>query len=197
MREIKNFKVLPASREQIRAFIETNHYSKSINGCRFSHGFALYDGEEMIGAAFFGGLAMANQWRRFGASDAEVLELRRLCCIDDTPKNTESFFIGYMLRWLKRNAAPEVKTLVSYADQEQGHAGVIYRATNWQYLGHKKGSKIIVSESGKTYHDKTIRTKYRGELKPFARALVAELQSGKAFYKTTAGKHAFVFKLRK
>jgi len=41
---------------------------------------------------FFGRMAMANQWKRFAKIPGDVIELRRLACVDDTPKNTESFF---------------------------------------------------------------------------------------------------------
>ena len=40
------------------------------------------------------------------------MELRRLVCIDDTPKNTESYFIGKTLRWLKHNT--DVEVVVSF-----------------------------------------------------------------------------------
>jgi len=146
----------------------------------------------MIGAAFFGRMAMAGQWKKYGAVESDVIELRRLCCIDDTPKNTESFFIGAMLRWLKKHTSHKV--VVSYADAEYGHTGTIYKASNFKYLGRATGAKIIVYD-GKTYHDKTIRTKYKGELKPFAKKIKAALASGEAVYKTTAGKHIYVYPL--
>jgi hypothetical protein len=159
----------------------------------FSYGFLLRHEGEVIGAAFFGRLAMAGQWKRFGQNEADVIELRRLCCVDETPKNTESFFIGAMLRWLKKHTPH--RTVVSYADQEHGHTGVIYKASNFKYLGHKKGAKVIEHE-GRTYHDKTIRTTYKGVLKPFAARLAEALKEGKAFYRATAGKHTYVYQLK-
>ena len=53
------------------------------------------------------------------------MELRRLCCIDETPKNTESYFIGRTLRWLRKNTG--YKVVVSYADTHHGHEGTIYK----------------------------------------------------------------------
>ncbi len=54
----------------------------------------------------------------------------------------------------------------------------------------------------KLYHydhilDKAIRTKYKGKLKPFAQRLKDALDSGDAYYKQTAGKHTYTYKLRK
>lgn len=190
--KISDMKVSICARKDIRDFIETNHYSKSINGCIADYCFRLVYEENTIGAAFFGRMAMAGQWKKYGSVESDVIELRRLCCVDDTPKNTESFFIGAMLRWLKKHT--EHKVVVSYADAEHGHTGTIYRAANFKYLGRSPGAKVIVYQ-GKTYHDKTIRTKYKGELKPFAQKIKNALISGEATYKNTAGKHTYVYSL--
>ena len=97
-----------------------------------------------------------------------VIELRRLCCIDDTPKNTESYFIGATLRLLRKDWGHGI--VVSYADKEYGHSGVIYRASNFKMVGEIKGARVIIY-GDKRYHDKTIRTKYKGVLKPFAKKI--------------------------
>lgn len=191
---VKDYTVELVPRSAISSFIETWHYSGSINGCIADYCFGLYDGMRMIGALFYGRMAMANQWRRFGESADEVIELRRLCCIDETPKNTESYFIGWTLRWLKKNT--EYKVVVSYADAEHGHSGTIYRASNFTFEGKRSGARVIVF-NGKRYHDKAIRTKYKGELKPFAKRLVAALENGQATYADTAGKFCYVYRLNK
>jgi hypothetical protein len=193
--KLKDCRVNPVARQEIKNFIETWHYSQSINGLHSGYCFNMVTPEgEMIGAAIFGKLAMHNQWKRFGQHEHEVIELRRLCCIDDTPKNTESFFIGKMLQWLKKNT--DIKIVVSYADAEYGHNGTIYKASNFQCLDFRKGSPVI-NWNGKKYHDKAIRTKYKGELKPFAQRLKTALELGEAFYTPTKGKFTYVYYLTK
>ena len=189
---VKDFVVSICTRKEISEFIEQWHYSGSINGCMTDYCFKLTYQNKIIGAMFYGRMAMANQWKRFGDSPDKVIELRRLCCVDKTPKNTESFFIGKSLRWLKSNTSIEV--VVSYADAEYGHTGTIYKASNFTYLGFKKGAKVILYD-GKKYHDKAIRTKYKGELKPFAKRLKNALESGNATYTETLGKHTYIFSL--
>ncbi len=191
--KVKDFEVHLCERSEISDFIEEHHYSHNINGCITDYCFKLTYNNKIIGAMFYGRIAMANQWKRFGNSAEDVIELRRLVCIDDTPKNTESYFIGNTLRYLKKNT--KIKTVVSYADQEYGHVGTIYRASNFVYKGFKKGAKVIVY-NGKQYHDKAIRTKYKGNLKPFAVVLKSALENGTAYYKDTAGKHTYVYELR-
>jgi hypothetical protein len=188
------YAVEPVPRSEVARFIEQWHYSGSINGCKVSYCFAMYDGLTMVGAMLYGEMAMANQWKRFADCVEDVIELRRLCCIDDTPKNTESFFIGWTLRWLKKNT--KVKVVVSYADAEYGHLGTIYKASNFTLDGKRAGAKVILW-NGKRYHDKAIRTKYKGQLKPFAKRLTQALEDGEAQYAKTAGKYCYVYRLQK
>lgn len=181
-------------RQAVRDFIEKHHYSHNINGLMSSYCFGMYDQEdEMVGAMIYGKLGMANAWKKYGSSIDEVMELRRLVLVDDTPKNSESYFIGRTLRWLKANT--EVKTIVSYADPNYGHSGVIYRATNFEHVGMTASGKVIIWD-GKKYHDKAIRTKYKGELKPFAKRLKQALEAGEAYYETQLPKHIYVKNLR-
>ncbi|MCP4492741.1 MAG: hypothetical protein GY820_36365 [Gammaproteobacteria bacterium] len=189
---LKSWQIKRVDRKHITKFIEKWHYSKSINGCIADYCYALYDGDTMKGAMFFGRMAMANQWKRFSNNEKEVIELRRLCCVDDTPKNAESYFIGGALRQLRKDWRKGI--VVSYADKEYGHSGVIYRASNFTMTGEIPGAKVIIL-GDKRYHDKTIRTKYKGELKPFAKKVKDALTTGEAYYKKTAGKYTFVYTL--
>ena len=69
----------------------------------------MLDGSTLIGAMIYGKIAMADVWKKYADNESDLIELRRLCCIDDTPKNTESYFIGKTLKWLKQNT-----TITSY-----------------------------------------------------------------------------------
>lgn len=189
-----NYTVELVERAVVRDFIEQHHYSHNINGLMSSYCFAMYDQDNhMVGAMIYGKLGMANAWKKYGDSIEEVMELRRLVLVDDTPKNSESFFIGRTLRWLKANTP--VTTIVSYADPNYGHSGVIYRATNFEHVGMTAPGKVIIW-NGKKYHDKAIRTKYKGELKPFAKRLKKALEDGEAYYTKQLPKHIYVKNLR-
>ena len=62
MSELKKWKVERVDRSDVRDFIEQYHYSKSINGCIADYCYALYNTKDvMVGAMFYGRLAMANQ----------------------------------------------------------------------------------------------------------------------------------------
>ena len=192
-RNVKDFEVKLITRKDVRDFIEKWHYSQSINGLRITYVFGLFCDGDLIGAMIYGPLGMANTWKKYGETETDVIELRRLCCIDNTPKCTESYFIGKTQRWLKKNT--NHKIIVSYADAHYNHTGIIYRATNFQYEGLTSKGRVI-DYDGRTYHDKAIRTKYKGKLKPFAQRLKQALESGDAKYVSTPGKHIYTFKLR-
>ena len=188
------YTVEPCERKEIKDFIEKWHYSHNINGLLSSYCFKLMDGDSMVGAMIYGGLGMANCWKKYANSPNEIIELRRLCCIDDTPKNTESYFIGRTLKWLLKNT--DIKKVISYADNTYGHKGVIYQASNFEHLGKTAKGRVIMYE-GKRYHDKTIRTKYKGELKPFAKRVKEALEKGEAYYEQTKGKEIYLYDLEK
>tara|TARA_R110000803_G_C11851963_1_gene305992 strand:+ start:63 stop:683 length:621 start_codon:yes stop_codon:yes gene_type:complete len=190
---LKTWVVKEVPRRDITAFIETWHYSGSINGCNASFCYAMYDdNKNMVGAMFYGRMAMRNQWKRFSNVEADVIELRRLCCVDDTPKNAESYFIGATLKLLAKSWGGNI--VVSYADKEFGHSGIIYQASNFEMVGAVPGAKVILWD-GKQYHDRSLRCKYKGKLKPYAVKLNAAVDSGLATFKTTAGKMTYVYRL--
>tara|TARA_R110002153_G_scaffold252596_1_gene410373 strand:- start:31 stop:627 length:597 start_codon:yes stop_codon:yes gene_type:complete len=191
---VKKYLVKTCDRKEVKNFIETWHYSKNINGLKSNYCFKLMDKDTMIGAMIYGQIAMANVWKKYVNSEDQLIELRRLCCIDDTPKNTESYFIGYTLRWLKKNT--EIKKVISYADETYNHQGTIYKASNFKHIGMTNKGKVIIYNN-KLYHDKTIRTKYKGKLKPYCKKIKDALDVGTAFYKDTLGKHIYTYNLRK
>ncbi len=200
---LENWSVRQVQRNEITDFVEQWHYSGSINGCIADFCYALFDESgSMKGAMFYGRMAMRNQYKRFADKESDVIELRRLCCIDDTPKNTESYFIGKTIKWLRKNT--DYKCIVSYADPFHGHGGIIYKATNFEHLGMSSPGKVILW-GDKTYHDKTIRDynrahyKKTGERIPAAIAtrLKQALESGDAKLVDTPGKHIYFYPLTK
>lgn len=190
---MNNYTVYPCCREDIKAFIEQHHYSHNINGVMSSYCFKLLDEKNsLIGAAIFGKLGMANAWKKYANNIDDVIELRRLVLVDNTARNAESFFIGKMLKFLVKHT--NIKTVVSYADPNNGHTGVVYKASNFELLGKTSQGRVIMW-GDRQYHDKAIRTKYNGKLKPFARKLQEALDSGEAIYKRTSGKYIYLYNL--
>ena len=138
---VQDFIVKPSNLQVTRDFIEKWHYSKNVNGLTISQIFGLFYEKNLIGAMIYGSLAMANTWKKYAKEESKVVELKRLCCIDKTPKNTESYFIGKTLRWMKQNSAFDL--VVSYSDTFYGHEGTIYKASNFKHCGMTTKGKVI------------------------------------------------------
>lgn len=57
------------------------------------------------------------------------LELRRMACAPDAPRNSASRFLAWMVRYFRR-LHPERERCISYQDAAV-HTGTIYRASGW------------------------------------------------------------------
>lgn len=159
MSELKSYVVEHTSfSKEIRTFLMKWHYSDYVN-IQSKHTFQLlrpgqFGIPEVVGVCIYtrpaGPTAGLKYWPQ---APEKVLELRRLCLIDATPKNAESYFVSRTLKWLKKNT--EWQFVISYADQNQGHAGTIYKAANFNYLGETNASKTLEVD-GKLMHIRTL-----------------------------------------
>ena len=195
---VQDFIVKPSNLQVTRDFIEKWHYSKNVNGLTISQIFGLFYEKNLIGAMIYGSLAMANTWKKYAKEESKVVELKRLCCIEKTPKNTESYFIGKTLRWMKQHSGFDL--VVSYADTFYGHEGTIYKASNFKHCGMTTKGKVI-DYDGKFYHDKCIRTYYVDKtgvkkIKPFAQRMKSALETGDAKYVQMPEKHIYIYPLK-
>ena len=195
---VKDFIVKPSNLRVTRDFVEKWHYSGNVNGLRISQIFGLFHEKNLIGAMIYGALGMANNWKKFVEAESRVVELKRLCCIDKTPKNTESYFIGKTLRWMKQNS--DYDLVVSYADTYYGHEGTIYKASNFKHMGLTTKGKVI-DYNERYYHDKCIRTYYTNKdgekvIKPFAQKIKGALETGEAKYVEMPEKHIYIYPLK-
>ena len=193
--DINEFVVKPVTIQQVKSFVEKWHYSKNINGLNISHVFGLFYKQYLIGAIIYGSLSMANTWQKYGTDETDVVELKRLCCIDATKKNTESFFIAKTIKFLKKYS--NYKMIVSYADPYFNHQGTIYKASNFKHEGFTAKSKVILYKN-KIYHDKTIRSvDDQKRLKPFTFQIKEALQLGQATYIDKPPKHIYCYEIKR
>lgn len=69
------------------------------------------------------------------------LELRRLAIAPDSPRNTASRMLGWMVRDIK-GRFPGIDRLVSYQDTDV-HTGGIYKASGWEAESTSKGDDWV------------------------------------------------------
>lgn len=136
-------------KQLIRQFIKNNHYTGSCPG--IMHSFSLELNEVIIGACIFSRTSRNNV--KIPKCD-EILELSRLFIIDDTPKNTESYFISKCLKWLEKES--KYHAVISYSDPTEGHLGGIYKACNFEILGQTKPNYHYLTIDGIRKHKKQV-----------------------------------------
>lgn len=135
--------VVPVTAEEIQPFIIRHYLGKWPKDIEKIYGILHVkpEGKELVGTIVYGfPRVQAIKMLEPEAFPGQVLEIKRLYVIDElnTP-NVESFVIAKSLKMIKQEF-PNVKVVVTFADDAEGHKGVVYQATNAIYLG-KTGTK--------------------------------------------------------
>lgn len=144
-----------ASAKAVRHSCLYFHYAKAVPSAMVS--FAIFNTKnEFCGVIIYGSGANRFLAKSIGLPQGAALELVRVAL--NGKQESTGKALSLSLKLLKKYA-PLCRAVVSYADPEQGHLGVLYQATNWVYLGHgHKSSKIIHPITGKKTHQKTIHS---------------------------------------
>jgi hypothetical protein len=200
----------------VRAFIELHHYSKSIKGVTPSHCFKVILDGRIVGAAIFGLPGMRDTLEKYSEfGKYRLVELRRFCMIDDTPRNSESRSISIMLRALRKHG---IQRVLSYADPNYGHVGTIYKALGFACLGQTPSCSVIIYKDRQVKRSSLHRyprnanqakvhfrkwstravnryANYQNKdlgLLPFAQEIRDALEAGRAYKKKEAGKFIYI-----
>lgn len=172
-----------------REYIATYHYSHILPDC-VQECFVAKDGTKIVGVLCYGRGATNDSITNLvkGINLNQTRELVRLWCKDNTPKNTESFFIAKTLKLLPK----EVKAIVSFSDEEQNHFGTIYQASNFYYLGKGNSNQMLINSEGKKFHIRTIGSYKRRhpELKDWNNKSIMEKYNWKPI--KCQGKHKYI-----
>lgn len=148
-----------------KSFIEQHHYAKGCSHTRvYSHGlFYRHKPNEIMGVALWlpptkvaAQSVNADNWQR-------VLSLSRLAVHPCVPKNGASFLLSKSIKAIARDK--KWLSLVTYADERQGHTGTIYYATNWKYVGKMKGSMAWIDPAtGKQVSIKATKSRTKQQM---------------------------------
>lgn len=144
----------------VQAFIKKHHYSHTHPG-GVTHSFRLDVDNKLSGACIFGQVAGNPKALCIldGHDDPlKYAELMRLVLLDEVPKNSESQFVGWCLRWLKKNT--DLLACISFADPKHGHSGIIYKASNWIYCGLQKTDRPRLIIDGIELHSRMAYNRY-------------------------------------
>ena len=150
---LQSLQVRPIPILVARRLMEKEHYLHSMPGGTHL-AFGAFVNHSLLGALSLG-VGPLNAFSLVeGATPDQCLTLTRLWLSDTLPRNSESRFIGIVLRALKRHTG--LKFLVSYADPAQGHLGTIYQATGWTYTGLSEATPLYDIGNGNHYHSRSL-----------------------------------------
>lgn len=132
--------IISTEKEDVAPFILKHYLGGWPNNIKKIYGIRLV-GQGLIGMIIYGyPMVSATKVIQPEVQSKEVLEIKRLFIedIDDLP-HVESYVIAKSLKIIKQEF-PEIKVVLTFADEKAGHMGSIYQATNAIYLG-KSGGK--------------------------------------------------------
>lgn len=150
---LEGYTIGKISYQEAMAIVVKEHYLHRKAPCSVAFGLFYYG--EIKGVICYGTPSSAPLRKGIAGIEnaGNVVELTRLWVCDSVPRNGESFLIGRTLK----HAGKEI--IVSYAEIQHGHLGVVYQATNWLYTGlSAKRTNWVVEGINK--HCQTLADKY-------------------------------------
>lgn len=145
-----------ASYKAIEYSCKKFHYAKSVPVNVF--GYSVFENNEWCGCIVYGTGANNNIAKTYNLNQGQVIELVRVA-LNGKQSNT-SKPLSISLKLISKDC-PLVKLIVSYADIDQEHEGIIYQATNWFFekvvMRNKHDASFVID--GKRIHGKTISDK--------------------------------------
>ncbi len=143
--------VIKLSKQQCELFVTKKHYSKRAS--IFWAGFGLVEDGLVTGVVVYGQPSPPIQKHAFKDRDFKLYELSRLV-VQSKTRNAASYLVANSLNMLEKPCA-----VVSYADTEWGHSGIVYQATNFLYTGSTVSHDHLYLVDGVRTHPMTLRDK--------------------------------------
>lgn len=134
------------------------HYSKSVPVTQYIYNI-WNDKDEWCGVIIYGSGANPSIAEVYDKWAGQVIELERVALNGKQGHGTTSTAVSLSLKMLKKEA-PWVDLIVSYADLDQNHMGILYQATNWIYTGLANADTLgAFIVRGQKMHPKSVHSK--------------------------------------
>lgn len=140
------------SYEAAKYAVEHWHYSRCMPKSKMVR-VGAWERDKFIGCVIFSYGATPQIGSPYRLTQFEICELTRVA-LSKHETQTSRVLAG-AIRMLRKQS-PGIRLIVSFADGEQNHIGVIYQATNWVYTGTTKPGRVGFVIKGKKTHTRTI-----------------------------------------
>lgn len=149
----KQYSVSKIAYQYTKPFILDIHYARRIPSITYS--FGLFEESKLVGVITYGKPPSPSLCKGIMGDEYSnlVIELNRLVLLNNK-RNEASILISKSFKLL-----PKPLIIVSYADTEQNHLGVVYQATNFLYTGLSDKRKEWRIKNSKL-HSKTVCETY-------------------------------------
>ncbi|MFJ5428588.1 protein mom [Pectobacterium actinidiae] len=143
-----------------RIIIANKHYSQRFVNNSYLH-LGVFSGRDLVGVMQWGYALNPSSGSRVvtGTGNKEYMELNRMWLHDSMPRNSESRAISYALKAIKL-LFPSVQWVQSFADERCGRLGVVYQASNFDFIGSHES--LFYELDGEWYHSIAMNAVARG-----------------------------------
>jgi len=153
--DLKDLSIKIANEDEMQYLMCNYHYMGSLGRRGFYVGG--YIGDKLVCGAVFSHPIRREVYVSYCRKD-EAMELSRFVIVPFVRnKNLASYFLSRCVKLVPSN----IRYLFSFSDPSAGHAGTIYRASNWVFDGYTAPSYFYVNEDGWKLHKKTLYNQAR------------------------------------
>lgn len=114
---------------------------------------SVWESEKFIGCVLFSRGVNKKLGSPYGLSSVEVCELMRVALSNHDASVSKILSIAVKMLTKKEKG---LRLIVSFADENENHLGIIYQASNWFYLGRSKSTPKYLTPDGRILHQRQV-----------------------------------------
>lgn len=157
------WEVLPCLLVDAQEFIRKWHYARGgSNTAVYTHGLYRKGDNILRGVAWWLPPTRVACESVDKKNWKQVLSLTRMAVLPDCPKNACSFLLARSTKIIFGDG--RFTSLVTYADESQGHTGGVYKAANWEYIGRTGPYPRWLDISGKQVAPKSTVNRTKAQM---------------------------------
>jgi len=168
--------------KDIRHIFEEFHYKKGNMGGGISVCFGMFMNGDLVGGSVLGKPRHEKKYKN-------CIDIRRMACLDISPCNSESYFLGQIIKYVTCNT--DYNFVLSYSDLTVGHNGTIYKASNFKEIGVTTPTKFV-DWNGKIYHPRSLTID-----RDYSYRMRDAVKTGEAIIKTGLPKIIWIYEINK
>jgi len=178
----KQCKIMKCDFFMISHIFKEFHYKSDNMGGGISICFAMFINDKLVGGSVLGKPRHEKKYKK-------CIDIRRMACLNDAPCNSESYFLGQIIKWITCNT--DYENVLSYSDMTVGHKGTIYMASNFKKTGETSPTKYIEWKN-KIYHPRSLSIE-----RDYSYKLREAVKTGEAIVKTGLPKIIWMYQINK